>query len=261
MKKVCFAGDLSFAEKSVGAMMKDKLTELLDEFPEEEFDFLFFKCCKLISKQGLYVIQDLKGAYPKRKLTVINIMDPLRVSSDQIDQKKQEKQDGFLPGSVDRFEFAPLINGRAETDDRRFIVHQRKISRWLWSQCDYMFAYYYDGLLGPVKNMIKGAEKNRNLTVIHIYEPETEKVIERELQALTGDDVEMIEAARNGEGYKRYAKKRNVSYQRARQCTMKVVSRVERQVKNELWEQKKCYSDWDFIRMEREMYKYEYVHN
>ena len=69
MKKICFAGDLSFVEKSVGVMMKDKLTELLDESPKEEYAFLFFKCCKLISKQGLQIIQDLKGAYPKRKLT------------------------------------------------------------------------------------------------------------------------------------------------------------------------------------------------
>ena len=39
------------------------------ESPKEEYAFLFFKCCKLISKQGLQIIQDLKGAYPKRKLT------------------------------------------------------------------------------------------------------------------------------------------------------------------------------------------------
>lgn len=250
MKKICFTGDLSFVEKSVGLMMKDKLVELLDEFPEEEFVFLFFKCCKLFSKQGLYVIDDLKKAYPKRKLMVVDIIDPLRVSSDQIDQKEQEKQDGFLPGSVDRFEFAPLINGKSENDDRRFIAHQRKISRWLWGQCDYIFAYYYDSLPGPAKNMIKGVEKNRDLTVMHIYDIETENLIEHKILTLTDDDREMINAARNGEGYKKYAKKRNVSYQRARQCTMKVVSRIERQVKSELRDQKRCYSDWDFVKME-----------
>lgn len=251
MKKICFAGDLSFVEKSAGVMIKDKLTKLLDEFPEEEFVFLFFKCCKLIPKQGLQVIQDLKETYPRRKLTVVDIVDPLRVSSGQINKKEQEKKDGFLSASVDRFVFAPLIEGRAENDDRRFIAHQRKISRWLWSQCDYMFAYYYDGLPGPGKNMIKGAEKNHDLTVIHIYDQETENLIEHEIRTLSDDDREMIETARNGEGYKKYAKKKNFSYQRARQLTMKVVSRIERQVKNSLWDQKKCYSDWDFVKMER----------
>ena len=66
MKKICFAGDLSFVEKSVSVMIKDKLTELLDEFPEDEFVFLFFKCCKLFSKQGLYVIDDLKKVIERK---------------------------------------------------------------------------------------------------------------------------------------------------------------------------------------------------
>ena len=89
--------------------------------------------------------------------------------------------------------------------------------------------------------MAKNASKIGSLTVIQIYEKETEQFLEEKIQDLDEFELELIEDVRKGLSYQKIGAKRYKSYQRMRQQTMKIVYRLQHQVRDKLMLQGKCY--------------------
>lgn len=241
MIKICFSGALLFAERSAREQIEEKLSGIIEENPDEEFQFWFHKCFSLFSMVAMLAIRNLKEKYRGSRLSVIDVIDPWNTEEEKLTKKEREHMDGFPPGAVDQFLEAPLILGKAENYETRFIAHSRKVDRWVWNQCDYMFAYYYRNLPELGRNMAKSASKIIGLTVIQIYEKETEQLLEEEIQALDEFELELIEDVRSGLSYQRIGAKRNKSYQRMRQQTMQIVYRLLHQVRDTLMLQEKCY--------------------
>lgn len=95
-------------------------------------------------KQAVTVITQMKSRNPSVSITVVDVVDPLKVDVGNIVQSKQEKEDDFPLGFVDRFVVAPLFDGKAEKNSTYFITHQKKIRKWMFMQCDIVAIYHYD---------------------------------------------------------------------------------------------------------------------
>ena len=107
MIKICFSGALLFEERSAREQIEEKLSGIIEENPDEEFQFWFHKCFSLFSMVAMLAIRNLKEKYRGSRLSVIDVIDPWNTEEEKLTKKEREHMDGFPPGAVDQFLEAP----------------------------------------------------------------------------------------------------------------------------------------------------------
>lgn len=238
MKRICFISDLLFAEISSLKMIEDILLSILET---EAVECWFHSCHRIINKQAVEVIMKIKKESPQKSLSIVDVVDPMKIDSKTLNKEEREEEDNFPRDSVDKFEFAPLIYGKAENHSNRFAVHAKKIDRWMWSQCDYMIMYRYPELPDRSIDILKDVKNFRNLKIIIMNNVLTKKLIEKRIQALQPEEKFSIESRRNGASYKNIAVAKNISLQRAAQWTRSIGNKIQRQVERDLREENNLY--------------------
>ena len=231
MKRICFAYDMLFAEKANLNIIEKILLELLEK---EAVDCWFNGCHSTFDDQVMEVIMKIRTENPGKALKVIDVIDPIHRSSNTFNVEEEEEEDDFPKGSVDEFLMAPWIEGKAEKNSNYAIIHSRKIEYWIWTQCDYMLAYYYPNLPNRSYSMAQRGRKLKNLEVIEINNDVTKEMIENRIQALQPEEKRLIENKRAGLPYKIIAAEQNISEQLVSQKTRKLIYRIEHQVQRDL---------------------------
>lgn len=211
MKRICFDGDPLFIE----AANLEKIEKILDNLlKEDEVECWFYGCKWEIMKQAVKVITQMRSRNPSASITVIDVVDPLKVNVDNIVQPKQEKEDDFPLGFVDRFVAAPVFDGRAEKNSTYFITHQKKIRKWMFMQCDVVAIYHYDLLPFTNISSYESMAKKGMFKLIKIYDEETNAIIKEKAKKLEGEDKIFCDRRINGDTYKEMAETLHVSVPR-----------------------------------------------
>lgn len=165
---------------------------------DDTFDFLFHTCYELFSQQAIRIILQLKK-YPNKHVSIVAIIDPPQLDTDQKKIKNLLSINGFAENVVNQIEFAPRIIGKCEYHKNQFIQHIHKINRWIYSQCDYILAYYYENLPTNVYRFLTYASShNPSLIVYHLYFPDTKYRIDKMIELLPKNEHFSIIARNKG---------------------------------------------------------------
>lgn len=227
MKKICFLADRFLWEDGIKNLLYQELYKVAEE--DNTVDFCFHGCHEVFAKEAVACILELKKCFPESNLSIVAIADPLKDLEGELDKKGLLRRDEFPKDCVDRIEYAPLIDGKCEKYNNRFIQHFYKINRWLYQQCDDMIAYYYDNLPNTTLRFAKSAVSGKpHLTMHHLYLPDTKDRIDILIEQLPEREREAVLALNMGKTYREIAAEYGVSYNRAQQYVSKADMRIRR---------------------------------
>lgn len=245
MKRICFDGDPLFAEKVNLEKIEKILNGLLQEGTVECW---FYGCNRPIMDQAIEVIMRMRKATPEIDITVIDVVDPLDADVDKADPAELEDEEEFPPGVVDRFISAPVFDGKAENNPTYFITHQKKISKWMYKQCDIIALYHYDLLPFSSITTIESMYKKGQIELIRICDQNTIELIRKKAKTLEGEDSIFYRRRIKGDTYKEMADTLNVSVPRISQRTRMAITKLGRIVRAELERQGKLYQSFPKLR-------------
>ncbi len=245
MKRICFDGDPLFAEKVNLEKIEEILTDLLSKGSVECW---FYGCNKPIMNQAIEVIMKMRKDDTDLDITVIDIVDPLKVDMDDTDFVEPEDEDDFLPGVVDKFITAPVFDGKAENNPDCFIIHQKKIRKWMYEQCDIIALYHYDLLPFSSIISIESMYRKGKIELIKICDQSTIELIRKKAESLEGEDSIFYHRRIKGDTYREMAELLNVSVPRISQRTRMAIAKLGRIVKAELKRQGKLYQSFPKLR-------------
>ena len=183
----------------------------------------------------------MRSRNPSVSITVVDVVDPLKVDVDNIVHSKQEKEDEFPIGFVDWFITAHYL---MERQKRILIIllHIKKIRKWMFMQCDIVAIYHYDLLPFTNISSYESMAKKGMFELIKIYDEGTNAIIKEKAKKLEGEDKKFYDRRINGDTYKEMADKLHVSVPRISQRTRMAISRLGRIVRFKLAKQGKLYS-------------------
>lgn len=231
MVKICFLGISVFVETEAIIQMRKELVSIFEQ--EDEIEFWLHGCHNLYEKKAVGVIMDLKAEYPDKKITIVDVVDP--VKSERLDTgEMQEKADGFLKDSVNRFEYAPRFEGKLYEHRNRFIAQAQKVDSWMRRQCDYLIAYSYDNLPDSINTFIKRSKAYTRLTVISVAIPSTSKRIDELIDELEGREKTIVAWLRDGRTAMDIASELGISHNRVKQIASRGAKRIRLQIKMEI---------------------------
>lgn len=245
MKRICFDGDPLFAEKVNLEKIEEILTGLLKEGTVECW---FYGCNRPIMDQAIEVIMRMRKIHPETDITVIDVVDPLNADVESTNPVELEDEDEFPPGVVDKFIAAPVFDGKAENNPTCFIVHQKKIKKWLYKQCDIITLYHYDLLPFSSIATIESMFKKGQIELIKICDQSTIELIRKKAQILEGEDSIFYNRRIKGYTYREMAELLNVSVPRISQRTRMAIAKLGRIVRAELKRQGKLYQSFPKLR-------------
>lgn len=228
MKKVCFLGQTVFIERSIEKILKYTLEDILSK--ENRVEFWFQGCHDQFEKMAAEVIWRLAKDNICKKVIIINVVDPIKYGNMSVNVKQQFIEDGFPDDIVGQIEYAPKIMGKSEKYSNRFVSHKRKIDRWIYRQCDYLLAYYYEDLPDTVNRFLFRTHFTPNLKIIPINNSLSKAKIGVIIENMTGRNKIVIRALQERRTYKSIAKELGISEERVHQIAIQAV----RQIYNEL---------------------------
>ena len=100
MKKVCFVADRFFWEEEMGDLLYQEINKISNE--DRVVEFYFHTCHEIFAQKAVACIQKLRRERPKKHLSIIAIIDPLRWGEDKFNEEIPFRHDQFPRGSVDR---------------------------------------------------------------------------------------------------------------------------------------------------------------
>ena len=148
----------------------------------------------------------------------------------------------FPAGTVDRFITAPVFTGKAGKNGRFVSTHWRKVHNWVWEQCDYIAAYYYDDFLQDIAQLIKRTTEKKQIELVHFYSNETEALIKKKAKCLEGEDDILYSRRLKGDTYKEMAENMHSPLPSLISHTHKAIGKLYNLTVAELRRQGKLYS-------------------
>lgn len=227
MRKVCFLAERFLWEKGMELLLYQELSEIIKA--EEEIEFWFHTCHETFAQKAIECIYRLREEYSDKNLLIVAVIDPLKLAERGGDVDSLIRISQFPENKVDRIEHAPLFDGKCEQHRNRFIQHFYKIDRWVYQQCDDLIAYYYDNLPDTTMRFIKAATARKsNLTLHHLYLPETKYRIEILIEQLPERERTVVLALKQGKNYREIAEQLHMSYNRAQQLSNRANVQIRR---------------------------------
>ena len=231
MVKICFLGISVFVETEAINRMWNELVSICEQ--EDEIEFWLHGCHNLYEKKAVGVIMDLRAKYPDKRITIVDVVDPVKSERLSIGEM-QEKADGFLKDSVNRFEYAPRFEGKLYEHRSRFIAQAQKVDSWMRRQCDYLIAYNYDNLPDSINTFVKRSKAYTRVTVISVAIPSTSKRIDELIDRLEGREKTIVAELRDGRTARDIASELGISHNRVKQIASRGAKRIRLQLKMEL---------------------------
>ena len=196
-------------------------------------EFWFTICLSKEEEQLIQIIRGIKEQHPEFQIDIVAVIDPLKYEQlawDNFDEVRA----GFPSGTVARIEYTPSIEGKSEANPRRFVEHHRKVERWVASQCDYVFAFYYDGIPDYINTEVKRLKKKDTPKVVTINNPDVSKCINDYIDAMDGRDGIVVRGIRDGRTYSSLGMELGISGHRVQQISHRATRRMFKDIRESI---------------------------
>ena len=223
MIKVTFVSMWHSIVPASAALLCDELAALFQQ--EDEIEFWFHSCHLPTSQWFLKQIIKLK-VHAHAEIKIVDVVDPLvddgliREAAEQLQYDKFE-----VDGDV-RIQYAPDLNSRMKCRSKHFLARSNQVNRWMIDQCDYLLAYYYEGIPNRATSYVRHGSRNPNVTVISVIDRNTASQIEKRIGEIEGRKRLILDGIRNGRTYKSIGDEFHISSSRVMQITDRVFQKI-----------------------------------
>lgn len=218
LAKVCFVSMWHSIVPASVALLHDELVALYQH--EEKLEFWFHGCHSDTDQWLLNEIIRLK-ACNQSKTEIVDVVDPFKEYGNIRDKTDQLWQDNFKISEDVRIEYAPKLDSKINPGSRRFIVRSNQVERWMIDQCDYLLAYYYDGVPNGATTFIRHARVKPHVRLISVVDPTTVMQIEKLVTEIDGRTRLILDRIRAGRSYQSIGDELGVSPNRVMQIASK----------------------------------------
>ena len=125
-----------------------------------------------------------------------------------------------------RIQYAPDLNSRMKYGSKHFLARSNQVNRWIIDQCDYLLAYYYEGIPNRSTSYVRHGLRNPNVTVISVVDRNTVSQIEKRISEIEGRKRLVLDGIRNGRTYKSIGDEFHISSSRVMQITDRVFQKI-----------------------------------
>lgn len=202
----------SFVDQVSRDLLHQTLQQLINE--HDQLEFWFVACRTDFDAIAIQIIMDLRKQYPDKQIDIVAVTDPLRYSYTNVEEFPEEDY-RFPFHSITKLQAAPLIQGKCEQYQDRYLTHLNKIEKWIIDQCDIILAFYYEDIPSPLTFEMQRLKKEK--MVIPVFNPDIAKELLIQMDQLDERPRSILLNLKEGRTYTSIAKELNVSVSRVRQ--------------------------------------------
>lgn len=229
MKKCYFLGLDEIYDLDLMGRINEELEQIVQK--EDQIEFWFFSVVHPFEFSCFYLAISMRSKYPDKDIKIVKVYDP--VKSDNPDSWYETAYNTHFPWILpDRIDLVPVMDDGFSRIPTQFIQQMNKVERWIIRQMDVVIAYNYPRLENSVSSMIKHARVSSHADVISISFEETEKIIQKHIDAMPDERTSTIFKLRqNGVSNKEIGKALGISSTRVSQLTEKATREIRRTLK------------------------------
>lgn len=202
----------SFVDQVSRNILQKTIFQLAEEY--EQLEFWFVSCRTDFDAIAIQIIMDLRKQYLDKQIDIVAVTDPLRYSYTNVEEFPEEDY-RFPFHSITKLQTAPLIQGKCEQYQDRYLTHFNKIEKWIIDQCDIILAFYYEDIPSPLTFEMQRLKKEK--MVIPVFNPDIAKELLIQMDQLDERPRSILFNLKEGRTYTSIAKELNVSVSRVRQ--------------------------------------------
>lgn len=215
----------SFVDQVSRDLLHQTLQQLINE--HAQLEFWFVSCRTDFDVIAIQIIMDLRKQHPDKQIDIVAVTDPLRYNYASVEDFPEEDY-RFPYHSITKIQSAPLLLGKCEQYPDRYLLHFKKIEKWIIDQCDIILAFYYEDIPSPLTFEIQRLKKEK--MVIHIFNPDVAQALLRQMAQLDERPRNILLGLKEGCTYTSIAKELNVSVSRVRQQAYTAIRSIFREV-------------------------------
>lgn len=215
----------SFVDQVSRNILQKTIFQLAEEY--EQLEFWFVACRTDFDAIAIQIIMDLRKQHPDKQIDIVAITDPLRYSYTNVEEFPEEDY-RFPFHSITKLQAAPLIQGKCEQYQDRYLTHLNKIEKWIIDQCDIILAFYYEDIPSPLAFEMQRLKKEK--MVIPVFNPDIAKELLIQMDQLDERPRSILLNLKEGHTYTSIAKELNVSVSRVRQQAYTSIRSIFREV-------------------------------
>lgn len=215
----------SFVDQVSRNILQKTIFQLAEEY--EQLEFWFVACRTDFDAIAIQIIMDLRKQHPDKQIDIVAITDPLRYSYTNVEEFPEEDY-RFPFHSITKLQAAPLIQGKCEQYQDRYLTHLNKIEKWIIDQCDIILAFYYEDIPSPLAFEMQRLKKEK--MVIPVFNPDIAKELLIQMDQLDERPRSILLNLKEGRTYTSIAKELNVSVSRVRQQAYTSIRSIFREV-------------------------------
>ena len=215
----------SFVDQVSRNILQKTIFQLAEEY--EQLEFWFVACRTDFDAIAIQIIMDLRKQHPDKQIDIVAITDPLRYSYTNVEEFPEEDY-RFPFHSITKLQAAPLIQGKCEQYQDRYLTHLNKIEKWIIDQCDIILAFYYEDIPSPLAFEMQRLKKEK--MVIPVFNPDIAKELLIQKDQLDERPRSILLNLKEGRTYTSIAKELNVSVSRVRQQAYTSIRSIFREV-------------------------------
>lgn len=200
----------------VDQVSKERLYQTICQLLEqhEQLEFWLISCRTDFDALAIQIIMDMRKQYPDKTIDIVAVIDPLKYNYTNIEDFP-EADYRFPIHSITKLQAAPLIKGKCEQYPERYLLHFKKIEKWIIKQCDVILAFYYEEVPNPLTFEMHRLKKEK--VVIPIFNADIAQELLAQIEQLDERSKSILLGLKKGCTYTTLAKERNVSVSRIRQ--------------------------------------------
>ncbi|MFQ7273438.1 MAG: hypothetical protein ACLRPE_12930 [Blautia producta] len=225
MMKLYIRSLYSFVDQVSRNILQKTIFQLAEEY--EQLEFWFVACRTDFDAIAIQIIMDLRKQHPDKQIDIVAITDPLRYSYTNVEEFPEEDY-RFPFHSITKLQAAPLIQGKCEQYQDRYLTHLNKIEKWIIDQCDIILAFYYEDIPSPLAFEMQRLKKEK--MVIPVFNPDIAKELLIQMDQLDERPRSILLNLKEGRTYTSIAKELNVSVSRVRQQAYTSIRSIFREV-------------------------------
>ena len=215
----------SFVDQVSRNILQKTIFQLAEEY--EQLEFWFVACRTDFDAIAIQIIMDLRKQHPDKQIDIVAITDPLRYSYTNVEEFPEEDY-RFPFHSITKLQAAPIIQGKCEQYQDRYLTHLNKIEKWIIDQCDIILAFYYEDIPSPLAFEMQRLKKEK--MVIPVFNPDIAKELLIQMDQLDERPRSILLNLKEGRTYTSIAKELNVSVSRVRQQAYTSIRSIFREV-------------------------------
>lgn len=228
MIKIYFRSLFTFVDQ----VSKDKLHQIIHKLIEEyeQLEFWFVSCRTDFDSIVIQIITDMRKQYPNKQIDIVAVTDPFKHKYETVEEFPEEDY-RFPTHSVTKLQEAPLIQGKCEQYPDRYLVHFKKVEKWILEQCDLVIAFFYEEIPNPLTFEMQRLKKKKE--VIPIFNPDVAQELLAQIELLDEKQKNILLGLKNGRTYTSLAEEYKISRPRVQQLAKAAGRRLFREIEKQ----------------------------